>query len=57
MNKILSFANKFKLDKHESPNNASVKKKIPSRFWNPAISFVMFWKKNPHTTATPTAAT
>ena len=57
MNKILSFANKFRLDKHENPNSASVKKNIPSRFWNPAISFVMFWKKNPHTTATPTAAT
>ena len=51
MNSIRSFAKRFKLDRHEKPKSASVKKNMPSRFWKPAISFVMFWKKNPQMTA------
>jgi hypothetical protein len=35
-----SFANNPRLDKHEKPKSASVKKKIPSRFWKPEISFL-----------------
>ena len=31
MNRILSFANNPKLDRHEKPNNASVKKNIPAQ--------------------------
>ena len=57
MNRIRSFANRFKLDRHENPNSASEKKNTPSRFWNPAMSFWMFWKKNPQMIATPTDAT
>lgn len=30
MNRILSFANNPKLDRHENPNSASVKKNIPA---------------------------
>ena len=53
INKIRSFANRFRLDKQEKPKSASVKKNTPKRFWNPAMSFVMFWKKNPQITAHP----
>ena len=51
MNRIRSLAKRFKLDKQEKPKSASVKKNTPSRFWKPAMSFVMFWKKNPQITA------
>ena len=40
MNKMRSFANKPRLDKHENPKRAREKKKIPRRFWKPAISFL-----------------
>ena len=40
MKRILSFANKLKLDRQEKPKRASVKKKNPRRFWKPAISFL-----------------
>jgi hypothetical protein len=40
MNNILSLAKRPKLDRHENPNNARVKKKKPRRFWKPEISFV-----------------
>jgi hypothetical protein len=30
--------NRPKLDRHENPNRASVKKKNPSRFWKPLMS-------------------
>ena len=51
MNRIRSLAKRFRLDKHEKPKSASVKKNMPSRFWKPAMSFEMFWKKNPQITA------
>ena len=50
MNRIRSPAKRFRLDRDEKPNSASVKKNTPSRFWKPAMSFVMFWKKNPQMT-------
>jgi hypothetical protein len=41
MKRTLSFANSPRLDKHENPKSANVKKKRPRRFWNPAMSFLV----------------
>ena len=38
MNRIRSLAKRFKLDRQEKPNSASVKKNTPSRFWKPRMS-------------------
>ena len=40
MKRILSLANKLKLDRQEKPKRASVKKKNPRRFWKPAMSLL-----------------
>ena len=51
MKRMRSFAKRPRLDKQAKPKSANVKKNTPSRFWKPAISLVMFWKKNPQMTA------
>jgi hypothetical protein len=40
MKRILSLANRPKLERQENPKSARVKKNRPKRFWNPAISFL-----------------
>lgn len=40
MKRIRSFANMPRLERQENPKSAKVKKKRPSRFWNPEMSFL-----------------
>ena len=46
MNRIRSPAKRFRLDRDEKPNSASVKKNTPSRFWKPAMSFLSGSKRS-----------